>query len=200
MGTVDAVVAAGAGLVGTLFGIGASELRWRRERRAVPADEYQKRRREAYAALWQAVEDAYLEARSSIEHFDQTRVIQLTFRVNSFLLRNAPYLDEDDRAWVDDYLSAAFQLVAAVQREGGPEERHIVQISTEFPPDFGERVASGAMALKTLEAAGDYLRSRVRREVGGEPPPERSKYRYHSDKITPFGDQIVDDFPIESDE
>ena len=195
----ETIVTVGAGLAGALVGVAASELRWRRERRVVPSDEYQKRRRDAYAALWDAVEDAYLEARSSVEHFDQRRIVELTFRVNSFLVRNAPYLDDEDRGWVDMYLSAAFQLVAAVQREGGPEEQAMLMDSRIFPEDFGERVASGAKALRVLDAAGEYLRSRVLKEIGGEPVAGRTNYRLYPSKTRPLGTSLADeiDWPDE---
>jgi hypothetical protein len=59
-------------------------------------------------------------------------------------MQNGVFIDDPDRQLATQYLRAVFTLVEAVRRDGGPDERTVMQISETYPDDFGRRVGASA--------------------------------------------------------
>lgn len=122
-------------LFGVIVGLAIGFYQWKVERREVRISEYLRKRRESYQIFFDKLEDAHLELRlSDIDEEDFTLFI---IDVNSHLLKNAIYMDQEDRELADRYLRKLLELKGYIE-EGSDEIKkkkwHLTTIGTPYNP------------------------------------------------------------------
>ena len=125
-------VPAFSALFGVIVGLVIGFYQWRVERREEKSGEYFRKRRECYQTLFDKLEDAHLELRlSDIDAEDFTLFI---IDVNSHLLRNAVYMDQEDRELADEYMNNLFHLKEEIQNSDDDERKRNWTSTTISPP------------------------------------------------------------------
>jgi hypothetical protein len=138
-------------LFGVLAGLVIGYYKWKVERREERSGDYLLKRRESYQIFFDKLETAHLKLRSS--NIDQKDFVLLLIDVNSHLLRNAIYMDQEDRELADEYLNNLFRLKEAIQKENNEKKK--------------EDWASTTIGIPTnfLEAEVNSLRDKIIQKV-----------------------------------
>ena len=108
-------------LFGVIVGLALGFYQWRVERREVKISEYLRKRRESYQIFFDKLEDAHLELRSS--NIEKEDFMLFVIDVNQHLLKNAVYMDQEDRDLANEYLNNLFDLKEKFMRSNNDRKK-----------------------------------------------------------------------------
>src|SRR3982750_1927023 len=109
-------------LIGTIITVFLSYRQWRRQQDASRSATYVTERQSAYKQLWLKLEEVHLKLRT--DDVNETEFRALVLDVNSYILRNSLYLDDDDRELSNEYLRGLRRMKEIV-RESNDQEAQI---------------------------------------------------------------------------
>ena len=138
------VTAAWIGLAGTLVTVGLGYWQWRRQTTNAKPTPFELERREAHKELWDRVEQVHLELRRTPQSGEV--VTKGLTDVNSFLLRNEMYFDDDLRPLVGRYISALGMVTTSIAQSDDEDAKSDMDATAAFSIPSGEQTEA---ALKT---------------------------------------------------
>ncbi len=105
-------------LAGTVLALLLGYRQWKRQQDTSRENEFRTQRQQTYIQLWEKLEDVHVRLRTEVVGGDEFRV--LVRDVNSYLLKRSLFLEDDDQALANRYLSKVrefAELVAACDSE-----------------------------------------------------------------------------------
>jgi hypothetical protein len=151
--------------IGTLITVTLGYRQWKRQQDASRSATYLTEKQTAYKDLWRKLEDVHLKLRTDDVTEPDFRALVLD--VNSYIIRNSLYLDDQDRESSNQYLRAVRRMKELVVLSGDQEVQDAMTDSLLIPP----RVTSDARELGACVREVDSLRAmlieRFRKMVGG---------------------------------
>lgn len=136
---------------------------WRSRRRATRSFEptaAQEERRRVYQTIWERLQDA--EAQIRLMKLTTEEFCLLARDVNLLVMKNEIFLDSEDRATIDKYLAASFDVARYIEMYGSSEDK-VNFASTASLPDH---VIEGARVLQHWDSSRNTLLKKVRSVLG----------------------------------
>lgn len=160
---IPALLALAGTLIATLF----VYVQWRVSHRHTTREAYIGRRQVAYNELWDSLEATHVDLRLGKLNAQNFRASVQT--LNSFLLKQAPFIDEPDRQLARTYLNTLFQLDTLIRDKGGEVwvRRWGDTEALGPPPDYAPPAPELAQARDEALGLGSQLQDKVRRVLSG---------------------------------
>lgn len=169
------------GLLGVIAGLWYGQRRWRREREDKQRNFYETKRKEAYAGLWEVVQDAHLGMRASLRKSPSLGFPAFLTNVNSFMWKHGVYIESLDRELAQEYLFLVYEFLRLVSQSEGAREW--IELSVEFPssprgpsdPSYPANMPSTLIAMRLADNEANIVRDRLVeriRLVLGAPPAQ----------------------------
>jgi len=141
------------GLIGTLLAIYFGYRQWKRQRSADRYEKGHQDRQLAYKDLMQQIEDVHIKLR--VDQVTRNQFQQMLTGINSFLLKNALYIDQSDQKLVDDYLSHTYRFMKLVAGSGDQQLKQDWAKTAEPSAD----TLQGAKELQSARTEVERLRN-----------------------------------------
>lgn len=165
--TVDwtLLLAPALALLGTGFGLWLGHRRWSIERHDERGKALRQGRQDAYAALWDVVQKTHATARTTTEELTRDNFTLVLQEVNTFILRNGIYIDDDDYDLVNRYLWEVYEFVRIARSD--PLTSEDVATTARLPPEHIRRVDRLVTHCTNMENHVNQLRARVQSVLAG---------------------------------
>jgi hypothetical protein len=154
------------GFLGVVIGIWYGRKTSREGRHDQRNEFYRTRRKEAYAGLWEVVQDAHLKMRASLKA-DLSELPGFLVDVNSFLWKNGIYIDPADRDLTQEYLFLVYEFLRTVSWNSRAKEWTISSIA--MPDNLPSTLEIMKVAQEAADDVRDQLIARIRIVLGATP-------------------------------
>jgi hypothetical protein len=154
------LIPAGMALAGTIFGLWLGQWRWSAELRMKKRRAFDARRYTAYDELWTILENAHISIRTGLP--SQQDIHNLDRRINSFRLRNAVLLDEEDSSLSNRYFNSIVSVGTKVAESGSRQLAEEWERTNVVPAADTNELQELARAMETAERLRGELIARIR--------------------------------------
>jgi len=125
-------------LVGTVLAILIGYRQWKRQQDAARVSEFRTEKQKTYKELWEKLEDVHVRLRTgSVEGGEFHSLVR---DVNSYILKRGLYLEGDDQALANQYLSKVCEFTSLVASCDSADAKEIVQSTAIIPPEVIQSV------------------------------------------------------------
>ena len=152
------------GVLGTGLGLWLGHRRWAIERHDERGKALRVGRQEAYAALWDVVQKTHVTARTTTEELTRENFTLMLQEVNTFILRNGIYIEDDDYKLVNRYLWNVYEFVRIARTD--PLTSDDVLSTARVPREHIRRVDRLVTHSRNMENDVLALRTRVKSVLG----------------------------------
>ena len=159
---LKAALPATIALLGTVLTLSVAYGQWKRNRHDAAGLPLLEKKRAAYQALWENLEDAHVKLRTSIDVTKEEEFHTLLREINSFLIRNALFIEQDDCRVAQEYVAALGTVASIVKTCGNKEAEVAWQITAEIPDDVAGQVEALREATDQVARIREQLRVRCR--------------------------------------
>lgn len=153
-------------LIGTLVGIFVGYRKWKRDRESERFAGFEKDRQSAYKKLWENVEEVNVQVRiDEVSRSDFSRKVQA---LNAFMLKSGIYIDDEDRALVNEYLKAVYNFQKVVRESGSKEAQIPLEETQPIPPSVSKDLKTIEVAQNKAVILRDELIKKIRHVLTGK--------------------------------
>lgn len=192
--TLLAIAGPVLGLSGTLLGIWYGHRRWHTEREDEHGDFYRKRQREAYAGLWEVVQEAHLSMRTSLDGLDSDVFSAFLTNVNAFGWRQGVYIEDSDRELAQEYLFLVYEFLRLVASNDAGR-RWIMSTAPRLPGEIPETLRAMKLAEAAAEGVREKLANRIRAVLGAIPTSEPEGGKTSGARLATRFNQLLEQEP-----
>jgi hypothetical protein len=162
----EPILVAGISVLSTLSATAIGYWQWRRTQARSAREEYRTRRVTSLTELWEALNRLEKQYRSHgmlTDRFEETsdEIVQ----VNLLILRLAPFLQEDERQWAQDFVASLMEVVTMLRLDGDEGATETWWELTERQPGGSSKVA---VAASRLGEAAESLAARYAAVTRGD--------------------------------
>ena len=118
-------------LVGTVLAILIGYRQWKRQQDATLRSEFRTQKQHTYRELWEKLEDVHVRLRTELVGNDEFN--SLVRDVNSYILKHGLYLENDDQALANRYLSKVREFTSLVTGGKSARTKKALQNTEEIP-------------------------------------------------------------------
>lgn len=155
--TVQAIVPALIALLGTLLTIAVGVWQWRKQTQSQRTRPFAADKQAAYKALWEKLEEAHVKIR--VENTNAADFKKAVQDINGFILKQSLYLDENDRALANTYLSKLQAFSNFVQSSENEILKETWADTGAFPPEMTNAIR----AYQEMESVRNQILERCRK-------------------------------------
>jgi hypothetical protein len=160
--TLQAIIPALIALVGTLLTILIGVWQWRKQTTAGRTDQFQSDKQAAYKSLWDNLETAHITLR--VDNHNPADYQKLVQTVNSFILKHALYLEDQDRLLANTYLKQLQAFAQYVQSSQDTGLKETWADTGAFPPEM----TAAIRAYRDMDETRQQILERCRKMLSGE--------------------------------
>jgi hypothetical protein len=158
--SLQLVLPALLGLLGTFFGLWLGHWRWSSELRMNKRRAFDARRHAAYEELWSILENAHITIRTGRPETGD--VLKLEQQINAFCLRNAIFLEPADAALSTEYFNGLVQLSRVIAASGSRDLQEQFTQTNTFASSEIHEVSALVQANEVVGALREKLILRTR--------------------------------------
>jgi hypothetical protein len=129
---------------------------WRRQQETTRFSTFVIEKQSAYKGLWEKLEDVHIKVRT--EEVSQAEFNVLLREVNSYILRHALYLNDEDQVLSNEYLRMVFRFKEVLMNSVPPEAQEYFFLTVEALP---QSLAHEATELRSLGRETDRIRKSI---------------------------------------
>ncbi len=118
-------------LVGTVLAILIGYRQWKRQQDTTREGEFRTQKQQTYKELWEKLEDVHVRLRTEVVTSDEFRSVVRD--VNSYILKRGLYLEKDDQALANRYLSRVREFTSLVASCDSADAKEAVHDTEEIP-------------------------------------------------------------------
>lgn len=160
---VPAIIA----LVGTILVALLGYRQWKRQQDATRSGGFQSQKQQTYKELWDKLENIHVRLRTETVGNEDFR--SLVRDVNSYILKNGLYLENDDQQLADQYLSKVREFTNLVAASNSPDAKIALEdTAAEIPPQVIQSVRDLERIQSEVNQIREKILVRYRKGVLGE--------------------------------
>ncbi len=159
------LIAAVLAFIGTVLGVYFAHMRWLREKSLERYSLYEAERQSAYRELWQRVESLNIMIR--VQEVTEQDFLSHLQDLNSFILANGIYLEDQDRVLANEYTRAVFSFSSAVNEAEKEGFELPLGTTQEMPKEVVSNIKEVADAQQKALTLRAKLLNRIKGIVGG---------------------------------
>ena len=110
------IISAVIAFLGTTIGIYIGYRKWRRDRESDRFGQFEKDRQQVYKELWERI--ARVEVKTRLDDITTEQFADQLKELNSFMLINGVYFDDEDRSLANEFSEALYSLQKIVRASG----------------------------------------------------------------------------------
>src|SRR5713101_4705205 len=118
-------------LVGTVLALLIGYRQWKRQQDTSRVGEFRTQKQQTYKELWEKLEDVHVRLRTEVVGSDEFSF--LIRDVNSYILKRGLYLENDDQALANQYLSKVRQFTNLVAACDSADAKRAVHDTEQIP-------------------------------------------------------------------
>src|SRR5690348_13101923 len=166
--TASVLIPALLALAGTLIATLFVYVQWRVSHRHTTREAYIAKRQAAYNELWDVLEATHVDLR--LGKLNAQNFTETVRTLNTFLLKQAPFIDQQDTRLARQYLDTLFRVDELIRDKGGEVwvRRWGDTEALGPPPDYERPAPELATAHDEALRLGFQLQEKVRRVLSGD--------------------------------
>lgn len=164
--TLNAIIPALIALIGTLITVIIGVWQFRSNKKTERSQRYTQQQQDAYGGLWEKLEAVHIQLRVDRVNSDQHK--QLVQDVNSYILKNAIYLDDEDHKIANQYLTQLRdyeQMIRSMDDDAMGEAWD--STAADIPVSTAENLQQFKLATEKLNAYRQQILEKCRKVMGG---------------------------------
>jgi hypothetical protein len=164
--TLKVVIPAVIALAGTIFTVFIGYRQWKRQQDAGRESEFRSQKQRTHKELWEKLEDVHVRLRTEIlggEDF-----LSLVRDVNSYILKHSLYLERDDQALANRYMTEVrklSELVASCDADSAKQDFHK---TAEIAPKLTENLRNVVKIQSEVNQIREVILKRYRKVLIGD--------------------------------
>ncbi len=163
--TLNAIVPALIALAGTLITVYIGIWQWRSTRNTERSQRYSQQQQDSYRGLWEKLEAVHIQLR--VDRVDSDQHTKLVQDVNSYILKNAIYLDDADHTAANQYLKVLRDYEQLIREMGDDEMGEAWEITASIPTNTVEHVQKFKQTSETLDHYRQQILEKCRKVLSG---------------------------------
>jgi len=160
------IIPAGVALAGTLITVLVGYRQWKRQRDDARYATFLKDKEEVYKRLWEQLEEVQIKLRT--ENVSDPAFNALVKMVNSYILKNSLYLEEQDKSLSNRYLDAVRKTTEIIIRSKNERAEEAMVTTREIPDEVVQAGRELNAALKEMKDTRDLIIYRFRDIISGK--------------------------------
>lgn len=152
-------------LIGTIIAIMVGYRQWKHQQDASRYGSFATEKQTAYKTLWEKLEEVHITLRT--EEVSRSDFKRLVLGVNTFILKNSLYLEEQDRDLSNQYLQAVRKLKEAIASSQNERAEEAMETSAAIAKDVIETAQQVKASVNEVDLIRNSIIERFRKIVGG---------------------------------
>jgi hypothetical protein len=154
------------GLVGTVLAILIGYRQWKRQQDTTRVGEFRTQKQKTYKELWEKLEDVHVRLRTEFVGGDEFR--SFVREVNSYILKSGLYLEKDDQALANQYLSRVREFTNLVASSGSTDAKEAIEDTALIPPGVIQNVRKLDRIQTEVSQIREEILARYRKVLIGD--------------------------------
>jgi hypothetical protein len=160
------VIPAIIALLGTVLTVFFGYRQWKRQQDAARYGTFLPERQKTYKELWEKLEDVHIRLRT--ENVNQDKFRKLVRNVNSYILKRSLYVEKDDHALANQYLSKVREFTEAVAKGGSKDAKRKMGDTEEVGPEVIQTVRDLERLRREVETIRGKILERFQTVLSGK--------------------------------
>lgn len=152
-------------LVGTVLAVLVGYRQWKRQQDTTLKNEFRTQKQQTYKELWEKLEDVHVRLRTELVGNDEFN--SLVRDVNSYILKRGVYLENDDQALANRYLSKVREFTGLVAGGKSAGAKRALQKTEEIPIELVRLVQDLDKVQTEVNRTREEILVRYRRVLSG---------------------------------
>ncbi len=152
-------------LIGTIITIYFGYRQWKKQQDTSRYSTFVTEKHAAYKMLWEKLEEVHIKLRTdSVSYSDFNNLVR---EVNSYILKNALYLEEQDKELSNQYLKSVFRFKEIISESGDDDAQEAMNVTGNMPLNTIKKIKELQTIMEEVNKIRGTIIERFKKIIGG---------------------------------